>query len=58
MTNPDNKIPLNGIRKALTRGVDESAFPRKIRMDRIRCVKFPQCDEVAMIQELGPPEEK
>ena len=32
--------------------VDKSLLPHKIWTDCIKCVKFPECDEIAMIQEL------
>jgi amino-acid N-acetyltransferase len=34
------------------RAVDRSLLPHKIWADCIRCVKFPQCDETAMILDL------
>ncbi|HEX9920913.1 MAG TPA: N-acetyltransferase [Candidatus Methylomirabilis sp.] len=34
------------------RPVDKSQLPHKIWTDCIKCVKFPECDEIAMIQEL------
>jgi amino-acid N-acetyltransferase len=34
------------------RAVDRSVLPHKIWADCIRCVKFPQCDETAMILDL------
>lgn len=34
------------------RAVDRSALPHKIWADCIRCVKFPECDETAMILDL------
>jgi amino-acid N-acetyltransferase len=34
------------------RVVDRSILPHKIWGDCIRCVKFPECDETAMIREL------
>ena len=38
------------------REVDKSILPQKIWMDCIHCVKFPQCDEVAMMLDLETPE--
>jgi len=35
------------------RVVDKGDFPQKIWADCIHCVKFPDCDEIAMIRELG-----
>ena len=35
---------------------DKSIFPQKIWSDCIRCPKFPQCDEIAMIREIGSEE--
>jgi amino-acid N-acetyltransferase len=32
--------------------VDRSALPHKIWADCIRCVKFPECDETAMVLDL------
>lgn len=32
--------------------VDKSALPQKIWRDCINCIKFPDCDETAMIQSL------
>lgn len=32
--------------------VDKTALPHKIWADCLKCVKFPDCDEVAMIKEL------
>ena len=32
--------------------VDKSALPHKIWADCIRCVKFPECDEVAVLLEV------
>ena len=34
------------------RAVDRSALPHKIWADCIRCVKFPECDETAMVLAL------
>jgi len=34
------------------RVVDKSTLPHKIWADCIRCVKFPDCDEIAMILDL------
>jgi amino-acid N-acetyltransferase len=34
------------------RPVDKSTLPHKIWADCIRCVKFPNCDEIAMILDL------
>jgi amino-acid N-acetyltransferase len=34
------------------RAVDRSVLPHKIWADCIRCVKFPECDETAMILDL------
>jgi amino-acid N-acetyltransferase len=34
------------------RAVDRSVLPHKIWADCIRCVKFPACDEVAMVLDL------
>jgi len=34
------------------RAVDKSTLPHKIWADCIRCVKFPDCDEIAMILDL------
>ena len=34
------------------REVDKSTLPQKIWMDCVHCVKFPQCDEVAMMLDL------
>ncbi len=31
---------------------DKKVFPQKIWSDCIRCPKFPECDEIAMIQEI------
>jgi len=28
-------------------------FPQKIWSDCIKCAKFPECDETAMIREIG-----
>jgi len=33
--------------------VDKSDLPHKVWFDCVRCVKFPQCDEVAMITRPG-----
>ncbi len=33
--------------------IDRSELPLKIWSDCILCVKFPDCDEIAMIQEIG-----
>ncbi len=40
------------------REVDKSALPHKIWMDCVHCVKFPQCDEVAMMLDLEEEEEE
>ncbi len=32
--------------------VEKSSLPQKIWIDCVRCIKFPQCDEVAMIMDL------
>lgn len=32
--------------------VDKSALPHKIWTDCLKCVKFPDCDEVAVVKEL------
>jgi len=34
------------------RAVDRSVLPHKIWGDCIRCIKFPECDEIAMILDL------
>ncbi|MFH0872109.1 MAG: N-acetyltransferase [bacterium] len=34
------------------RPVDKSQLPHKIWTDCVKCVKFPECDEIAMILEL------
>ena len=34
------------------REVDKQTLPNKIWADCIKCVKFPDCDEVAMLMEL------
>jgi amino-acid N-acetyltransferase len=33
--------------------VDKNVLPQKIWGDCLRCVKFPDCDEVALVKELG-----
>lgn len=33
--------------------VDKSIFPQKIWVDCLKCPKFPDCDEVAMVREIG-----
>ena len=33
--------------------VDKASLPHKIWADCIRCVKFPDCDEIAMLKYLG-----
>jgi amino-acid N-acetyltransferase len=33
--------------------VDKSVLPHKIWADCLKCVKFPDCDEVAMVKELN-----
>lgn len=38
------------------REVDKSILPHKIWMDCVHCVKFPQCDEVAMMLDLDQAE--
>ncbi len=40
-------------RRAGFRTVDRSVLPHKIWAECIRCPKFPDCDEIAMITELG-----
>jgi len=32
---------------------DKKVFPQKIWSDCIKCAKFPECDETAMIREIG-----
>ena len=32
--------------------IDKSSLPHKIWSDCLRCIKFPDCDEVAMIKEI------
>jgi len=32
--------------------VDKSIFPQKIWVDCLKCPKFPNCDEVAMVKEM------
>jgi amino-acid N-acetyltransferase len=32
--------------------VDKSIFPQKIWVDCLKCPKFPNCDEVAMVREM------
>ncbi len=32
--------------------IDKSRLPRKVWGDCLKCVKFPDCDEIAMIKEL------
>ena len=34
------------------RVVDKAELPHKVWADCVRCVKFPDCDEVAMLEEL------
>jgi len=34
--------------------VDKSELPHKVWGDCIKCVKFPDCDEIAMIMDLAP----
>lgn len=34
------------------RMVDKSIFPQKIWVDCLKCPKFPDCDEVAMVKEI------
>lgn len=34
------------------RPVDKSSLPHKIWSDCLKCIKFPDCDEVAMIKEI------
>jgi len=31
---------------------DKKVFPQKIWSDCIKCAKFPECDETAMIREI------
>ena len=33
--------------------VDKTVLPHKIWTDCLKCVKFPDCDEIALIKELG-----
>ncbi len=33
--------------------IDKANLPHKIWTDCIKCVKFPDCDEVALVRELG-----
>jgi amino-acid N-acetyltransferase len=33
--------------------VDKNVLPHKIWTDCLKCVKFPDCDEVALVKELG-----
>ena len=33
--------------------VDKSALPHKIWADCLKCAKFPDCDEIALLKELG-----
>jgi amino-acid N-acetyltransferase len=33
--------------------VDKTVLPHKIWTDCLRCVKFPDCDEIALVKELG-----
>ena len=35
------------------RSVDRMQLPRKVWTECYRCAKFPDCDEVAMIAEMG-----
>jgi amino-acid N-acetyltransferase len=32
--------------------VDKSALPHKIWSDCLKCVKFPDCDEIALVKDL------
>ena len=32
--------------------VDKAVLPHKIRTDCLKCVKFPDCDEIAVVKEL------
>ena len=32
--------------------VDKSVLPHKIWTDCLKCVKFPDCDEIAVVKEL------
>ncbi len=34
--------------------VDKSVLPHKIWTDCLQCVKFPDCDEIAVVKELQP----
>ena len=38
--------------------VDKASMPQKIWADCIKCVKFPDCDEIAMLKILGQEESK
>ena len=33
--------------------VDKTILPHKIWTDCLKCIKFPDCDEIAMVKELG-----
>lgn len=34
--------------------VDKSTLPHKIWTDCVKCAKFPDCDEIALVKELNP----
>ena len=40
------------------RVVDKAALPQKIWAECVKCVKFPDCDEIAMLKPLGDEEDK
>jgi amino-acid N-acetyltransferase len=33
--------------------VDKAVLPHKIWTDCLKCVKFPDCDEIAVVKEIG-----
>jgi amino-acid N-acetyltransferase len=33
--------------------VDKTVLPHKIWTDCLKCVKFPDCDEIAVVKEIG-----
>ena len=41
-------VEMSGFKK-----VDKTMLPHKIWTDCLKCVKFPDCDEIAVVRELG-----
>jgi amino-acid N-acetyltransferase len=40
------------------RRIDRAVLPHKVWTECVKCPKFPDCDEIAMLKEIGPKKKK